>query len=111
MDIQEVKDWYLELPDSDKVIFLALISGHLTIHGRAFALDLAGEEQISSFKGLNELQHQISFHLAGIGMKKDRYPDDVFIQILSEKASSFGLSAHLAQSLDFARTRNYWGRQ
>ena len=111
MNIHELKDWYLCLPDSDKVIFLALVSGDLTIHGRAIGLDLSGEKQLRSFNGLNELQHQISFHLAGIGMKADRYPDDVFLQILLEKACSFGLSAHLAQSLDSARTRNYWRRQ
>jgi hypothetical protein len=101
-------EWYLGLPDSDKMILLALVSGHLTIHGRAFGLDLIGEEQIRAFKGLNELQHLISFHFAGIGTKQDRYPDDVFMQILFEKASSFGLSGHLTQSLDYARTRHYW---
>jgi hypothetical protein len=85
------------LPDSDN--FLALVLGHLTIHGRAFSLDLPGEEQIRSFKGLNELQHQISFHFAGIGAKRERYPDDVFPEVLFEKASLSGLSDHLAESL------------
>jgi hypothetical protein len=106
----EFRDWYLSLPDSDKMIFLALVSAQLTIHGRAFGLDLSGERQIMAFKGLNEIQHQISQHIAGIGAKRERYPDDVFLQILSEKASSFGLSAHLAQSLDWARTRHRWDK-
>ena len=100
----EFRDWYLGLTDSDKVIFLALVSGHLTIHGRAFGLDLSGEQQIMAFKGLNEIQHQIGFHIAEIGAKRERYPENTFLQILSEKASSFGLSSHLRQSLDYART-------
>jgi hypothetical protein len=82
------------------LVLLAFVSSQLTIHGRSFGLDLSGEEQISAFKGLNELQHQISFHLVAIGLGAKRYPDDVFLQILLEKAPSFGLSAYLAQSLD-----------
>jgi hypothetical protein len=99
----EFRDWYLGLTDSDRMIFLALASGQLTIYGRAFGLDLSGEQQIMAFKGLNEIQHQISFHIAGIAAKRERYHEDVFLQILSEKASSFGLSSHLRQSLDYAR--------
>src|ERR1700744_6170881 len=108
-NICEFTEWYLRLSESDKTTFLALVSGHLTIHGRAFGLDLIGEEQIRAFKSLNELQHLISFHIAAIGTKQDRYPDDVLVQVLFEKASSFGLSGHLVESLEFARTRHYWG--
>lgn len=92
------------------MFFLALVLGHLTIHGRAFGLHLIGEEQIRAFKRLNELQHLISLHFAGIGTKQDRYPDDVFVPILFEKASLFGQSGHLSQSLDYARTRHDWGQ-
>ena len=51
----DIEAWYSSLPDSDKLIFLAEVMGHLTIHGRAFGLDLSGEKQIRAFKGLNEL--------------------------------------------------------
>lgn len=105
----DIEAWYSSLPDSDKLIFLAEVMGHLTIHGRAFGLDLSGEEQIRAFKGLNELQHKISFHFQGIGLKTERYPDGVFIQVLRETASSFGMSAHLEQTLDYARKRPHWG--
>jgi hypothetical protein len=103
-NIEEFKDWFLKLQDADKLIFLPLVLGHLTIHGRAFGLDLSGEEQIRAFRGLNELNHQISFYFAGIGeARQNRYPDDVFLQILFEKAASFGLSPHLEESLQYAR--------
>jgi hypothetical protein len=72
------RGWYLGLADTDKMIFLALVSSQLTIHGRAFGLDLSGEEQIVAFKGLNEIQHQISQHIAAIGAKQERYPEDGF---------------------------------
>ncbi len=103
---EEARDWYLGLPDARKQIFLAIVSNHLTIHGRAFGLDLVGEIQIRAFKGLNELQHQISQHIAAIGLGRDRYPDSVLWQILQEKAAAYGLSGHLTKSIEFAKSRN-----
>jgi len=110
VDNDELRDWYLALSDSDKQVFLSLVSNQLTIHGRCFGLDLAGVEQTNAFKGLNELQHQISSHIAAIGLRRDRYPDEVLWNILDEKAAFYGLLAHLKQSLDFARARNVWDR-
>jgi hypothetical protein len=103
----------LSLTDSNKQVFLALVSNHLTIHGRDFGLYLSGIEQrkaFNAFKGLNELQHQTSAHIAAIGLKHDRYPEDVLGKILHEEASAYGLDAHLGQSLDFARSRNVWDK-
>ena len=54
VDNDELRDWYLALSDSDKQVFLSLVSNQLT---RCFGLDLAEVEQINAFKGLNELQH------------------------------------------------------
>jgi hypothetical protein len=101
-DNSELRDWYLALTDSDKQIFLALVSNHLTIHGREFGLHPASEQQARGFKGLNELQHQISGHIVGLGVGRDRYPDETLWQILAEKAAAYGLSPHLTASLEFA---------
>jgi hypothetical protein len=106
----ELRSWYLTLPDSDKQIFLSFVSWQLTIHGRCFGLDLTGIEQINAFKGLNELQHQISSHVVAIGLRQERYPDEVFWNILNEKAAFYGILAHLKQSFDFARSRNAWDK-
>jgi hypothetical protein len=92
----ELRSWYLDLSDAYKQIYLSLVSNQLTIHGRSFGLDLKEAEQIKAFKGLNELQHQISGHIAAIGLRQNRYPDDVLWNILNEKAASFGLLAPLA---------------
>jgi hypothetical protein len=108
MNNDELRNWYLALTDSDKQVFLALVSSDLTIHGRGFGLYESGAAQTNAFKGLNELQHQISGHIAAIGLKHDRYPDDVLWNILHEKAAAYGLTVHLGRSIDFARSRNVW---
>jgi hypothetical protein len=48
---EEFRDWYLVLPDSQKQIFLAIVSFDLTIHGRSFGLELAGEPNPKLSKG------------------------------------------------------------
>jgi hypothetical protein len=108
MQEEELREWYLALTDPHKQIYLALVSSDLTIHGRAFGLDLSGEHLVRAFKGLNELHHQISSHIVALGLGHDRYPDDVLWQILAEKAAAYGLSRHLRHSLEFARSRTLW---
>jgi hypothetical protein len=110
MKNDDLRSWYLALSDSNKQIFLALVSSHLTIDGREFGLHPPGEQQSRAFKGLNELQHQISSHIVGLGLGRDRYPDDVLWEILAEKAAAYGLNPHLRQSLDFARSRSLWDK-
>jgi hypothetical protein len=98
---EELKDRYLVMSDRQKLVLLAWLSHQLTIHGRAFGLDLTGNQQAQAFKGLNELQRQISQHIAHLGKDSKRYPEDVLWEILHEKAARYGLSAHLKQSLNF----------
>ena len=107
----ELRNWYMSLTNSSKQIFLAFVSHDLTIHGRAFTLDsLSGEQLHRAFNGVNELQHQISGHIAGIGLDRDRYPDDVLWQILLEKAGAYGLVNHLNSSLERASSSKVWER-
>ncbi|HYM77802.1 MAG TPA: hypothetical protein VE377_17640 [Candidatus Dormibacteraeota bacterium] len=104
----ELKTWYLSLTDPRKQIFLAFVSHDLTIHGRSFSLDLSGEDLNRAFKGLNELQHQISSHIGALGLGRDRYPDDVLWQILLEKAAAYGLGNHLKSCLGRASSYKVW---
>ena len=105
---EQIKSWYLHLSDKDKQVFLALVSNNLTVHGRGFGLYLTGDKQIAAFKGLNELQHQISGHVVGIGIGRDRYPDDVLWKILHEKAAYYEIEYAFADSLEFASSRACW---
>jgi hypothetical protein len=98
--IKSPKEVFLALSGQQKIVFLACLSHDLTIHGRAFALDLTGETQVSAFKGLNELQHQISQQIAHLADASDRYPDEVLWEILQEKAARYSISTYLNQSLD-----------
>ena len=98
---ETIRARYLAMSDPQRLVFLAWLSNSLTIHGRAFGLDLAGDKQIKAFTGLNELQHQLSQHIAHLGAKDSkRHPEDVLWEILHEKALSYGLSAHLKHSLE-----------
>lgn len=108
MNDEELRNWYLALTDPQKQIYLAMVSSSLTIDGRGFGLYLCGDQLVRALKGLNELQHQISGHIVGLGLGRDRYPDDVLWQILAEKAEAYGLSRHLKRSLESARSRNLW---
>jgi hypothetical protein len=107
----ELKVRYLAMSDRQRLLFLARLSYELTIHGRAFGLDLAGNEQVEAYKGLNELQHQISQHIAHLGEDSKRYPEDVLWEILDETAARYGLAAHLKQSLNAVLSRSSSGLQ
>lgn len=109
MNQDELKTWFLALSDGDKQIFLARVSHYLTLDGRYFGSYLFGESQIRGFKGLNELQHQISSHIAALGSQADRYPDDVLWQILKEKAAAYGLGTTLDRSL--AKVQESWRKR
>ena len=110
MDNDEIRDWFLALTDPQKQIFLALVSNRLTLDGRYLGHYVSGEQQIRGFIGLNELQHQISGHITGLGLGRDRYSDDVFWKILEEKAVAYGFTSHLRTAFEFARTRELWNR-
>ena len=110
MNDDELRDWYLALTDSNKQIFLARVSSDLTIHGRGFGLYSSVENQVRGFKGLNELQHQISQHISALGSGCGRYPDDVLLRILAETAAEYGLTRHLNQSLEYAHSKDLWSQ-
>jgi hypothetical protein len=109
-DDLELRNFYLALTDSHKLIFRAFISSDLTIHGREFGLHPPSEQQSRGFKGWNELQHQISGHIVGVGLGRDRYEDEALWEILAETAAAYSLGPHLRASLEFAKSRNLWKR-
>ena len=104
----ELRTWYLSLPDSSKLIFLALVSQHLTIHGRGLGLGLTGGTFQQALLGLNELQHQISGEIVDLGLGRDKGSTDILWEILQEEAAKFGLGRHLRDSLEYASSRKLW---
>jgi hypothetical protein len=92
---------YTVLDSTAKARFLAVLSNQLTVFMREQydeSLDCA--VRTKRLMGANELQHHISselrHHLDG---DLDRYPDEVFLNILLEKAHYYVLSSELQQAL------------
>lgn len=103
MNTDESTNWYLALSDPERLVFLAHLAHDLTLHGRYFGHFVTGEQQTRAFMGLNDLNHQISAHIAGIALAHERYPDDVLWKILEEKAAAYGIANHLKSSIERAR--------
>lgn len=103
---EDLNRWYVSLQDSNKIVFLAAVSHQLTIHGRSFGIDLSGEQQVRALLGLNEIQHQISSHIGGIASNRERSPEDAILQMLTEKASAYGIAAQLHRSLERAQGKS-----
>jgi hypothetical protein len=111
MDSIEIREWFSGLTEAQKQVFLALVSSELTLDGRHLG-SISGQQQIRGFVGLNEMQHYISGHIAGLGPGRDRHThtDDFLWKILEEKAALYGLKSSLSNALEFARTRDLWNK-
>jgi hypothetical protein len=86
--LSEIKSAFPTLSLDNRVKFLSALALELTISMRSAYPTLA-EEKVSLLKliGLNEVQHTVTGQLTKILAKDDaRYPDDVFFDILFEKA-------------------------
>jgi hypothetical protein len=98
-------DDFARLSVADQQRFLALIGLDLTIHGRAFLLELQGPVLVRSLAGLNELQHKIASHIAALAGDAPRYPDDILFRILEEVATEYEVTDALQRAIGFAATR------
>ena len=101
MTKSELLQIYAVLDSPAKAGFLAALSNQLTILVRGDydeSVDCA--RRVKRLMGSNELQHHISselrHHLEG---DPDRYPDEVLLNILLEKAHHYELSNELQQAL------------
>jgi len=86
--LSEIKYAFSTLPLDNRVKFLSTLALELTISMRnAYPTHI--EEKVSLIKlmGLNEVQHTVTGQLTKMIAKDEaRYPDDVFFDILFEKA-------------------------
>ena len=98
-------DRFTALTKAEKQRFLALVALDLTIAGRSFLRDRQGDPLVRAMSGLNELQHTIAGQIAALASDREHYPDDVFWQMLTEKADRFGIAAALQAAVEFAASR------
>jgi hypothetical protein len=97
----ELLQTYTALNSPAKVRFLAILSHELTIFVRGeYDESIDCDIRIKRLMGSNELQHHISselrHHLEG---NANRYPDEVLMNILLEKAHYYEISSELQQAL------------
>jgi hypothetical protein len=92
-------DQYSKLDISAQAILLSRLSLALTVEGRGLRPPwLPRNDAVDALSALNEMQHTISGHLVSLLKRsKDRYPDDVFINVLFDHARASGLEKTLSK--------------
>jgi hypothetical protein len=97
----ELLDLYCSLESLGKVRFLASCSYNLTVAMREFyGDDYVAETRTQSLMGANELQHHLTSELRHHNERdENRYPDDVLLNILFEKAAFYQISPQLGYAL------------
>ncbi|GGA57141.1 hypothetical protein GCM10011507_05590 [Edaphobacter acidisoli] len=105
----ELLQIYANLDSWAKARFLAVLSHQLTIRMReSYDESIASDQRIKLLMGANELQHHLSSELRHhLEEDTNRYPDEVLMNILLEKAQYYQLSNELQGSL--IHTANKFG--
>lgn len=106
MSITGTVEYFSHLGKQDRVVFLLSVAFELTIGARGY---YRGQEPSGAacvkLAAFNEIQHQVaSMARHVLARSAARYPDDVFFEILLEKASAGGCEAELLASLENARS-------
>jgi hypothetical protein len=104
MTIEEVIQQYASVADANKASFLLTLSHQLTVQGRSFYdAGVSDSDARKKLTGLNELQHHLSAE-AGHHTRSNpkRYPNDVLIKILEEKAAFYGIGIELATAWHYS---------
>jgi len=84
---------YANLSEHDKLLFPAALSHDLTIAARdCYVPGTEGVADPSRLRAFNELQHRISSQQRDMLKAADRYPDDVFIELLVSGLEELGCS-------------------
>ena len=102
--LSEIKSAFSTLPLDNRVNFLSSLALELTISMRGAYPTLVGEKvSLMKLMGLNEVQHTVAGQLKKMLAKdNDRYPDDVFFDILFEKAKGSFCDEELFAAIRYA---------
>jgi len=108
------KEWvrnrylFLQLPEERKILFFSFLAHELTVFARG-AYPEQGQnngESTNKLMAFNEMEHNITSQLAHMLAKNEkRYPDEVFADILFEKAQTANCESDLVVAFDFAFKR------
>src|SRR5687768_42812 len=99
-----LKDTYAGLSDEQKMLLLPLLSHQLTISARgSYPGQVPPEITNRHLVTYNEIQHQVSSMVDSLmNDSTKRYPDDVFMNIIIEKAKSGGCEQGLQWAFESA---------
>jgi hypothetical protein len=92
------------LPDAGKINFLSLLAHNLTVAARASYPGQVEETEVAErLRAFNEIQHTVTGQLLKL-LANDarRYPDEDFINIISERARDAGCESDLNWAVDFS---------
>jgi hypothetical protein len=95
---------FLASPDEMKIRTLSQLALNLTVCARsAYSPELSGEVARAKLQGINELLHTVTGQLANMIWKNEkRYPDDLFLSILFEKAETQRSEPDLLQAFHWS---------
>ena len=91
---------YRGLSPTRQARLLASLGHDLTVVARSYYGPEGREAPSHILIALNELQHQVTAQIGHLIGNEDRYPDDVFIQILFEHAEKSGLMPAFLRSIE-----------
>jgi hypothetical protein len=108
-----LKKVYSDLPPEQKTRLLSLLALNITVSARGSYPSQETENDTDTVKnslaeviGFNEIQHTVTGQLASmIDNDENRYPDDVFLAILLEKAQNSYCEKGLLSALKFSYNR------
>jgi len=100
----EIKSVFSSITIEKRVNLLSSLALEITIRARgAYPTHVGEEAEVAKLIALNEIQHTITGQLANMLAKDEaRYPDDVFFDILFEKAKSSFCDEDLFIAIGFA---------
>jgi hypothetical protein len=104
MTTHEIKPWFLGMSAEQKARLLALVAHNLTVCARAASLpEVPDPAARRKLLGLNELLHLTTAHVMHLVRgDEDRYPDDVFLDILLETAEMERCEGELVQAFEWS---------
>jgi hypothetical protein len=111
--IAELKTIYSDLPSDQKIRFMSSLALNITVSARGSYPSQETESDTDTVKnslaeliGFNEMQETVTGELAGmVDGSENRYPDDVFMAILLEKAQNSHCEKGLLSALKFSFSR------
>jgi hypothetical protein len=102
---EELVRYYSSLDDRSQREYLARLVLHITVAGRA-GYDKPVDELVGRLRSLNEIVHRIAAQLSSlVGGTRDRYPDQVFANVLLDEIESSSEDAHRAFCWAHARAQ------